>query len=366
MAKIFKDFTFCDKKLSDLSVKYMAVDFDGNNEIGLSLAKDFVTGDQNRYRIEPNYFYDTYSETLEFELDLVKDTCYYNNQSEMEITKSEIREITRWLTSAHFPEWIKFEYEENSTEDPDIEYYGVFSNIETFVAYGTVYGLKLTFKCTTPFGYTSEKFVSKTVTSNDTISITNDSDELFTPLLPRIEIYPHSNCDIAICNTSDCTLLDSGTLTKSDEENSYFESLYNKILEYAKLKGYTTKFVGKGAKNIIPLCNETAVQFRLVDKYSNETKCTAYYLDNGKKKTYYIVEGGFMYFQAYRDLNIYVDCQRLTIVDKIDRMFTYDKLNINDVDNMYWLKFLNGTNSLLLTGDADFVFKWRESRKVGE
>ena len=61
----------------------------------------------NKYRIEPNYFGDTWAGNLKFELNIIKDICTEENT---DITKADIREITRWLTSPHLPQWIEFEY----------------------------------------------------------------------------------------------------------------------------------------------------------------------------------------------------------------------------------------------------------------
>ena len=40
MAKEFKDFTFMGKKLSDLSVKYVSVDFDGDADVNMAMERD--------------------------------------------------------------------------------------------------------------------------------------------------------------------------------------------------------------------------------------------------------------------------------------------------------------------------------------
>ena len=66
------------------------------------------------------------------------------------------------------------------------------------------------------------------------------------------------------------------------------------------------------------------------------------------------------------NLEINIDCQKLLFHDSIGRMVTYDELGIADVDHMYWMRFLNGNNSILVYGDVTVSFKFRESRKVGE
>lgn len=47
MAKQFSDFTFLDKRLSDMEYKYISVDFDKSDEINLGAERDMVMGETN-------------------------------------------------------------------------------------------------------------------------------------------------------------------------------------------------------------------------------------------------------------------------------------------------------------------------------
>ena len=69
---------------------------------------------------------------------------------------------------------------------------------------------------------------------------------------------------------------------------------------------------------------------------------------------------------VYKDLDVHMDCQNLVINDSVGRMITYEKLGITDAEHIYWLKLINGHNSLLLYGNAGFKFTHMESRKAGE
>lgn len=361
MAKDFKDFTFNNKKFSGLSAKYIAANFDSDPDVKLAMGRNMEIGETNHYRIEPNYFGDTWDDVLPLEINIIKDPCSYRLQTELEISKSEIREITRWLTSPHYPEWIEFEYHSYDTNDVT-RYYGWFEDIETWCAGGIVYGLKLSFKCTTPFGYTNDILNEADVNTYHNLLVKNDSDELDNYCYPIIEIIPNSDGQIFICNLSDCNVLENGILTLTD--SSYFDSLLTIIENYAKQHGYTVKYTGSGAFNIVPLCNNTAVQFYLIDNYGNDIKCTAFYIPSTYE--YRIIENGFMHMNVYENLKVHMNCQRLIIADSIGRMITYDKLGITDVDHIYWLRLINGYNSILLYGNAKFKITHMESRKVGE
>lgn len=360
MFKQFEDFTFSGRKFSDLSCEYIPANFNNEMDISLALERNMDSGETNKYRTEANYFGDTWSDTLTLELHIIKNPGVYPTQEAQSITRSEVREITKWLTSSHYPEWIAFNLPSGS-EDDATHYRGWFRNIETLSVDDKIYGLKLYFECTTPFGYTNNITNIKKVTTYDNLTVANNSDETQNYCYPAVTITPHENGQIFICNLSDCKLLDSGTLTGE----SYFESLINAVENYALLKGYNLTYTGTGSTNIIPFCNNTGVQFYLKDIHNGtEKKCTAFYISDTKQ--YKIIEGGFVYMTVYKDLDIYMDCQFLTITDSIGRMITYDKLEINDVDHVYWLRLLNGTNHLLLHGNADFQIQHQESRKAGE
>lgn len=361
MAKQFSDFTFLDKKLSDMKCKYISVNFDKSDEIDLGAERDMVMGETNRYKYEPDVFYDTWSSPLEFELHITKDPCTYNNQSDMEFSKSEIREFLKWLTSSHLPQWIKFTDEQGNSED--VRYYGWFSNIETFVFGGIVYGLKLHFKCTSSFAYTDVIVKEIGVSSYKNFLVENNSDNTEDYCYPTIEIKPNSNGQIYICNLNDCSLLENGTL-KVLSGNSAIDTLLTVAETYASNNGYTLEYTGKGAYNIVTVCDDTACQFYLIDKYGNKKFCTVFYLKDTME--YRIIEGGFMHMNVYKNLNIYIDCEKLMIDDELGRMVTYDKLGLEDVGFMYFPQLVNGNNSFLLYGNATFTFKHIEARKVGE
>lgn len=362
MAKEFKDFTFMGKKLSDLSVKYVSVDFDGDADVNMAMERDMEAGDANRYKVEPNYFYDKWNDTLEFELDIIKDPCTYLNQSDSIITKSERREITKWLTSSHFPEWLTFSGTGDSADDT-IRYFGWFNNIESYSVNAQTFGLKLYFKCTTPFGYTDNLVTSVSCTTYKNILIANNSDELNSYVYPSIDIIPKANGEIYICNMSDATINQTGTLSSSN--TNYQSQLVSLVNTYAKSNACTVEFtISDSTKDIDWHCNNTLANFKLVDAYGNETYHTIFYRTDSK--VYYIIENGLMRMSVSKDLKVYLDCQKLTINDELGRMVTYDKLGITDVAYMYWLQLLNGNNSLLFYGNCDFKVKHIESRKVGE
>jgi hypothetical protein len=360
MFKQFEDFLFAGKKFSDLSCEYIPANLNTDFEISLALERDMESGTKNNYRPEANYFGDSWSDTLTLELHIIKSPTKYPDQESQFLSKKDLREITRWLTSPHYPQWIVFDLPSDADDDV-VRYRGWFSNIEPLPLDDKIYGLKLFFTCTTPFGYTTTITQKKQVITYAEQTVVNNSDESLTYCYPVITILPHDNGEIFLCNLSDCNLLDSGKFS----DQASFSSLINVIEDYSAQKGYIVTYTGTGSKNIIPLCQNTAVQFYLRDVYNGTVKkCTAFYRMDTKE--YRIVDGGFVYMKVYQNLDISMDCQFLTINDSIGRMVTYDKLGITDVDHVYWPRLLHGENHLLLYGNADFIVQHQESRKAGE
>lgn len=357
MAKSFKDFIFANHRLSEYG-DYISVDFEGgDSDIVLGLEREIQNGATNLYRNEPNFYGTNWTAPLSFELHIIKNPCEHSSQKDLMFSDGELRQITRWLTSPQYPQWIEFEYMPDEKDNDTVFYKGLFNNIETFTVGGAIYGLKLYFTCTTSFGYTGYKDTEilgerRSFTNQN---VYNNNDELNSYCYPQLIITPEFTEQIFICNLTDCNILESG-LRKG-------KSLQSIIEDYALSVWCNCRYTGDDNSPVY-LCNENAVQFYLIDKYGNETKCTIFYWSD--TDYYYIVSSGFMYFNVQADLEIKMDCLKLLVQDSIGRMVTYDELGINDVDNMYWMRLLNGTNSILLYGNAKVVFRFRESRKVGE
>lgn len=61
---------------------------------------------------------------------------------------------------------------------------------------------------------------------------------------------------------------------------------------------------------------------------------------------------------------ITIDCEKFKISDVAGIVDLYD-LGIRDVDYIYWIRLLNGSNVFSVIGDADITFKYRECYKLG-
>lgn len=360
MAKQFKDFKFMGKKLSDLLIDYVGIDFDGDSDKNLAMSRSMEIGETNRYKTEANHFYDTWDDAEEFQLHIVKDPCKYLDQEDLEIKTNELREFTRWLTSEHYPNWLYFKYDEMDDFD-EIRYKGWFSNIETWTTGGKIYGLILSFKCTSPFAYTGTLKNEFDISGTSTVIINCDSDELNSYTYPKITFKPHEDGYIYILSRDDANVI--STLNSESVYNQM--TLYEDVEEVMYRNGYDIEEIYKqGSANTVYL-DGIGMPFYMIDKFSGE-RTKAFALLGGDGSSCTIISNGFMYMELYKDLDITMDCSLLTIKDSIGRMVLYKKLGIEDVDNMYWLRFKNGNNILTLHGNCEFTFEHIESRKVGE
>lgn len=358
MATEFKDITYMGKTLSSLNLR--CVDFEDDSEIPLGLKRSITKGEVNRYRVRSNHIYTTYDDPLEFNINIIKDESKVGyDQEDLKFSKSDVRQITKWLTSTTIPQLLI------ATDDNDeiINYCGIFTNIETFVVGGNVYGFILTFTNDSPFAYS--EMITKTYSINGSASeiITNNSDLLDDYLYPVIEITPTSNTDFYICNLSDCCVLDSGSIAVvENDENITLQNFINKIESFATTNGYTLEYYYDGAY-VKTLANSTAMRIKLIERDGTEHFCFTYYLNDG---TYKIIEGGFLTLKLYSNLSVKINCELATIQDSTGRMVHFKNIGLEDEDYIYWIRLISDNNTLLLYGENCTVkFEYREMLKVG-
>ncbi|MCB6202773.1 phage tail domain-containing protein [Extibacter muris] len=365
MAKSFKDFIFLDKRLSDLDSHYIAVDFDQDPDSYFAFARDIEYGDTNRYRSEPGSVRSKPGDKLKFELHIIKDPDVYARQSERIITPSDIRELARWLTSTVSSELLSFEYNGDGDGMPRY-YYGQFSDIQSFHVAGDVYGLRLMFDCSSPYGYTDD-IVHTVACAKETASytITSQDDRLDEYCYPVIRMAPDVTGQAYFLNLSDCCIYDEGTLAPASSNALLMEQLKEKVSDYALAHGYAAEFqLSEDGQRILTVGDDTALCFLYRDSYGQEHKCIACYVSSTYE--YYIVRGGFLCFDVNRDLPVTIDADSLFLYDDIGRMVKLSDLGVADTDYMYWPRLMSGENAFLFWADGcTFTLTYRETRKAG-
>ncbi|WP_138262096.1 phage tail domain-containing protein [[Clostridium] hylemonae] len=365
MAKSFNDFIFLDKRLSDLDSHYIAVDFDQDPDPSFAFAKDIEYGDTNRYRSEPGSVRARPGDKLKFELHIIKDPDAYPAQADRIITSADIRDLARWLTSTVSSELLAFEYGSGQEDTPRF-FYGQFSDIQSFHVAGDVYGLRLMFDCSSPYGYTDD-IVHTAACTGETVSytITSHDDRLDEYCYPVIRMASAVTGQAYFLNLSDCCIYDQGTIVPAASNARLMEQLQEKVSAYGLAHGYAPEFqLTEDGQHIVTAGNDTAVCFLYRDVYGQEHKCIACYVASTYE--YYIVRGGFLCFDLYRELPVTIDGNSLFIFDDIGRMVKLSDLGVTDTDYMYWPRLVNGENTLLFWAeDCTFTITYRETRKAG-
>ena len=225
-----QDFVFNGRSLSEFGM--MMCVFDNAEDDKLSLGRELISTELTSYRDYIHILGSKHTETLSFQVSIIKSICENKTQNEMAISRSELRNITNWLTGNTSASTFHL-IDEDKLFDEYIEYDCVCTDIEPFVVGGTIYGMTVTFTCNAPYGY-SERTIYKNAGDNasysDTFSfsIYNDSDVLSSLYRPEIvKIYPKWSSTIngTITNT---TLNKSLTLYKTLTNSSSYLTIDTK------------------------------------------------------------------------------------------------------------------------------------------
>lgn len=339
-----KDFIYDNFRLSDYD--YISVNFENETTLPSAINRNMEVSNMNRFRKETIGFGITYEDTLEFDIHIIKNFC---NCTSQRFSANEYENLVSNLTSMEKYSLLTITKKDGST----VICRGYFSSVTPFDVVGVCYGAYCTFKCDSPFTY-SIKSETKNLLGVTNFHLNNESSERYSYVYPTLLVKPTANEEIFIHNISDSDLIISDVL-----ENPSSISLADKIDEYGKLYGYTVTYIYENSY-VQTHCDDTVILFYYTDSYGVKNKYIAYYLDDGK---YYIYKGGFFYCRLYKDLNITMDCKNLGLYDSLKRPVLFEKVGIQDEDEIYWLRLLYGDNRLLVKGNVEIEFCWYEPRK---
>lgn len=200
MAKFGKSFIYDGKSTEDFGS--IIGSFENKTETELGLDRTVDRGEINMYRSRANHFGTHYDDVLTFEITLIKNPRQFSGQSSY-FTRSEIREVNRWLTSSHYPSLLHMtDYDDHIIADEQVDYFGVFNSVESNNAENIV-GLTFTFTCDSPFAYSAVKEKAISSITNAELIINNDSDETHDYIYPLLKITPNDDGIISIENETD-------------------------------------------------------------------------------------------------------------------------------------------------------------------
>ena len=124
-------------------------------------------------------------------------------RSETPFTRDEISRINKALTSAKTPRALRVE---DCPDEPDedacvIEYFGCFTNVEFKMSDPPV-GIKFTFTCNAPYGFSTETASYLTGDNPDDFILVN-SDEAEEYIYPSYTVQTDAPGSVTICNHTD-------------------------------------------------------------------------------------------------------------------------------------------------------------------
>lgn len=196
-----EDFCYDGIWLSSFGMKLFDPDTD-QQFVGRDIDRAEITSARN----EPNHYTTKYSDTLELSFLIIKyDETY--TQADMELRGDDIHQLRRWLESPKLPTELFVQGREG---DDDVYYYGVFTSVQPFLVTSTCYGLKLTFKCNSQYGYSAPLKKRVFPTSSDCtvdVKLHSDESDRYAYIYPVIMILANGefsgNETISIQNVTD-------------------------------------------------------------------------------------------------------------------------------------------------------------------
>lgn len=181
---IGEDFHYNNFWLSDYGMKMYDPE-DTQQFIGREIDKSGLSP----LRKVPSHYSVHYANVLTLSFLILKDTDICMKQEDYQLTGEEIHALRSWLESPDTPDpLLVLPYDGGD----DVYYFGIFTDIQPFIAAHECCGLYLTFTCNAPFGFSS--VISNTYRINSFVgdvegSFQNASAEQRDYLKPEIRIF---------------------------------------------------------------------------------------------------------------------------------------------------------------------------------
>ena len=277
-----------------------------NVDTPLGLARDWSQSSLNKYRNRVNTYGINYNSTLSFRIQLIKDPCVYKTEEAMRLNRDDIRRITAWLTSPITPRLFHMH------DFPNITQEAVTEEVEN--------------------PDTGEMEEVTTVVDVDHGEAEYDYMGLFTNVTAQdnnvysLECTFECNTPYALSQEQRVIITDGSGVVNNPSDD---------------LEDYVYPVIEIWPTNDI----NSTYSIRLI----NET-------DDNKSIT--------LNKMAYHQ-KVTMDCQKMTVKTNSGNLVSFEDLNVDVVDYIYWFRLLPGANNISVTGDADVTFIFRYPVKVG-
>lgn len=156
------------------------------------VSREIEKGDLSSIRHVANHYTVHYTDVLKFNFLIIKDICLYSTQKDLLLSEDELNDLRTWLESPKTPCEL---FLQDETNEKDTYYYGIFTDVQPFLVGEECYGLKMSFTCNAPYGFSP--IVSKTININGIngkfqIVYPNKSAEINEYMKPKIIINSNS------------------------------------------------------------------------------------------------------------------------------------------------------------------------------
>lgn len=101
-----------------------------------------------------------------------------------DITVSEFREIAKWLTGVRVVKALDFL---GAGQEVLMTFFGRFTGLTLKKLDARLYGIVATFDATSPWAFSGEVIISRSLSGSETINIYNDTDDLYSYIYPTVE-----------------------------------------------------------------------------------------------------------------------------------------------------------------------------------
>lgn len=180
-----EDFSYNGRRLSDWNMKMYDAE-QSAQWVGRVIDK----GSMNALRDIPSHFTTHYEDVLKHYFLIIRDPDVFDDVQGLRLTDKDIHKLRSWLEYPRTPMELVL-----TEDDEEIQtcYFGLFTDAQPFVVNERCYGLKLTFTCNAPYGFSPE--TSKRYTIPNSMSLLdadflNQSVAFGRMLAPTVVIKP--------------------------------------------------------------------------------------------------------------------------------------------------------------------------------
>ena len=294
------------------------------SDIPLNLARDVTMSTINRYRTRLNVYGVKYANPLQFTIELMKDPCVAKSEDDMRFSRDDIRKISAWLTSPITPRLFHmYDFPRKKRVSIEVE---------------------------------EEVFIIDEESGAKIPVIDEETGEVKTRTVTREILVDDPEEEYDYFGVfSDLTYQDTGVYS--------IEATFQCNSPYAL--SYEQRVVIEDGEGVVPNPSDDYEDYvyPTIIITPTDSESTGPYdirLINESDDNKYIT----LKNMKYNDV-VTMDCRKMTVKNESGSLMSFEDLNIDVVDYIYWFRLLNGDNNVRISGDARVEFIYRYPIKVG-